>query len=144
MTPKYKMTDEGKFHLQTVIETLGVPISNRIENCSILEGKVGDQVPVYFVKNDMYFQRDQLYGDSQGDYPDNAERFIYFSRSILEICKQLPFIPDIVHCNDWQTSLVPLYLRQFYRQTPNLPTPPPCLPFTILVTRDFFGTTICI
>lgn len=118
VTPKYKMTDDVKFQLQPFIETLGVPISNRIEQCAILAGRLGDQVPVYFVKNDMYFQRDQLYGDSQGDYPDNAERFVYFSRSVLEICKHLQFIPDIVHCNDWQTGLIPLYLRQFYRQTP--------------------------
>jgi len=118
ITPKYKMTDEGKFQLRPVIETLGVPISNRIENCSILEGQLGETVPVYFVKNDLYFQRDQLYGDSQGDYPDNAERFIYFSRSILEICKHFQFAPDIVHCNDWQTGLVPIYLRQFYRHQP--------------------------
>jgi starch synthase len=118
ITPKYKMTDEGKFQLRPVIETLGVPISNRIENCSILEGKLGETVPVYFVKNDLYFQRDQLYGDSQGDYPDNAERFIYFSRSILEICKRLQFAPDVVHCNDWQTGLVPIYLRQFYLHEP--------------------------
>jgi starch synthase len=118
ITPKYKVTDEEQFQLHSVVETMGVPISNRIEHCSILEGKLGDSVPAYFIKNDMYFQRDQLYGDSQGDYPDNAERFIYFSRSVMEACKHLNFFPDIIHCNDWQTGLVPVYLRQFYRDDP--------------------------
>jgi starch synthase len=66
----------------------------------------------------MYYQRDQLYGDSQGDYPDNAERFVYFSRSILEACKQLNFSPDIIHCNDWQTGLIPLYLRRLHKDEP--------------------------
>jgi starch synthase len=118
ITPKYKITDEGKFQLRQVIETVEVPISNRRERCSVLEGKLGDAIPVYFVKNDMYYHRDQLYGDSQGDYPDNAERFIYFSRSILEICKHLQFSPDIIHCHDWQTGLVPIYLRQHHKGDP--------------------------
>lgn len=118
ITPKYKMTDEEKFGLHTVIGNFGVPLSSRSENCSVLEGKYAETVPVYFIKNDTYYHRDYLYGDSQGDYPDNAERFIYFSRSILEICKALNFSPDIVHCNDWQTGLVPIYLRQLYRNDP--------------------------
>jgi starch synthase len=118
ITPKYKVTDETKFQLRQLLESVDVPISNRRERCAILEGQLGHAVPVYFVKNDMYYHRDQLYGDSQGDYPDNAERFIYFSRSILEICKHLRFAPDIVHCHDWQTGLVPIYLRQFYKGDP--------------------------
>ena len=118
ITPKYKTTDGKTFHLKPVVENLGVPISNRIENCSILEGTLGDSAPVYFIKNDNYYHRDHLYGDSQGDYPDNAERFIYFSRSILEACKALDFAPDILHCNDWQTGLTPVYLRKLYHDEP--------------------------
>jgi starch synthase len=118
ITPKYKITGEAEFQLSPVIDSLGIPISNRIENCSVLEGRLEDTVPVYFVKHDQYYHRDQLYGDSQGDYPDNAERFIYFSRSILEICRAVKFFPDIVHCHDWQTGLVPVYLKQFYRNDP--------------------------
>lgn len=118
ITPKYKVTNEQTFQLQPMVDTLDIPISNRREPCSILQGELAPSVPVYFIKNDMYYQRDQLYGDSQGDYPDNAERFIYFSRSIPEICKKLEFIPDIIHCHDWQTGLVPVYLRQFYKTDP--------------------------
>jgi len=115
ITPKYKMTDEGAFQLHPSVDRMGVPISNRIEYASMLEGTLGASVPVYFIKNDAYYQRDQLYGDSQGDYPDNAERFIYFSRSVLEACKQMNFAPDILHCNDWQTGLTPVYLRKLYK-----------------------------
>lgn len=118
ITPKYKVTDSKTFHLTPVAESLDVPISNRMETCSILEGTLGDAVPVYFIKNDNYYHRDHLYGDSQGDYPDNAERFIYFSRSILEACKALNFAPDILHCNDWQTGLTPVYLRKIYQNEP--------------------------
>ena len=118
ITPQYKVTDEKKFDLLPIAEHVGVPISNRIEYCSILEGTLEESVPVYFIKNDNYYHRDQLYGDSQGDYPDNAERFIYFSRSVLEACKALDYSPDIIHCNDWQTGLVPVYLRKLYHQEP--------------------------
>ncbi len=118
ITPKYKATDVKTFHLTPVVESMDVPISNRMETCSILEGSLGDAVPVYFIKNDNYYHRDHLYGDSQGDYPDNAERFIYFSRSILEACKAMNFAPDILHCNDWQTGLAPVYLRKVYQSEP--------------------------
>lgn len=120
-TPKYKVTDEKAFALSTKVEHLEVQISNRYEACSVLEGSLGDgAVPVYFLKNDAYYRRDHLYGDSQGDYPDNAERFIYFSRSVPEVCKALGFIPDVLHCCDWQSGLVPVYLDKFYRQDPLL------------------------
>ena len=117
MTPKYKMTDEAAFGLTPCIEQLDAPISTRKEPCSILKGALG-AVPVYFLKHDAYYRRDYLYGDSQGDYPDNAERFIYFSRSILEACKALQFFPDVIHCCDWQSGLVPVYLRETYRADP--------------------------
>ncbi len=121
ITPQYKSTDKGKFQLHQVVESIGVPISNRIENCAVLEGKIDQSVPVYLVKNDNYYHRDELYGDFLGDYPDNAERFIYFSRSILEVCKAVNFSPDILHCNDWQTGLTPVYLRKLYHDDPFFP-----------------------
>ena len=75
------------------------------------EGRMDANVIVYFIKKDIYFDRPELYRTAQGDYPDNAERFIFFSRAVLELCRALDFTPDIIHCNDWQTGLIPLYLR---------------------------------
>lgn len=69
----------------------------------------------YFIECDEFFDREDLYGTSQGDYPDNASRFAFFSQGILEACKVLGFKPDVIHCNDWQTGLVPLYLKTTYR-----------------------------
>ncbi|MDD4955040.1 MAG: glycogen/starch synthase [Candidatus Omnitrophica bacterium] len=74
------------------------------------EGKV----EFYFVKNDSYFMRDALYGTPQGDYPDNLERFSFYSRKVLELLKQLNFKPDVLHSNDWQASLTNIYLRTIY------------------------------
>ena len=70
------------------------------------------------MKNDAYFKRPNLYGDKFGDYKDNLDRFSFFSREILERCKREDFSPDIIHCNDWQTALVPVYLNTVYKSDP--------------------------
>lgn len=73
-------------------------------------------VPVYFVANSDYYDRPGLFRDSyDDDYPDNSERFIFFSRAACEIARRLPARPHVIHCNDWQTALVPVYLKTFYR-----------------------------
>ncbi len=79
------------------------------------EAKIGKGVKVYFVENDDYFKRIELYGDKFGDYKDNLDRFSFFSRELLERCKRENFAPDIIHCNDWQTALVPVYLNTLYK-----------------------------
>jgi len=75
-------------------------------------------VPVYFVDSPALFDREQLYGTAEGDYPDNAERFIFFCRAVLDAAKTLQWRPDVLHCNDWQTSLIPVYLRTLYHRDP--------------------------
>ena len=70
---------------------------------------------VYFIKNDEYFGRGQLYGTPQGDYPDNALRFGFFARSVIASIPHIGKI-DIIHCNDWQTALIPLYIRLFHKE----------------------------
>jgi len=69
---------------------------------------------VYFVECSELFGRPELYGTSQGDYPDNAKRFAFFSRAVLETCMSAGLKPDIIHCNDWQTALIPLYRETLY------------------------------
>jgi len=65
----------------------------------------------YLIDNQYYFKRDGMYG-----HYDDAERFAFFSRAILEMIPHIGFTPDVIHCNDWQTALVPLYLNAFYRE----------------------------
>ena len=79
------------------------------------EGRLNNDVPVYFIENQGYFMRDNLYGEKAGDYRDNLERFAFFSRRTLEILKDLDFKPDIIHCNDWQTALIPVYLKTIFK-----------------------------
>jgi starch synthase len=79
---------------------------------------IGKNIKVYFVENDEYFNRKELYGDKFGDYKDNLDRFVFFSREILERCKKEKIAPDVIHCNDWQTALVPVYLNTLYKYDP--------------------------
>lgn len=71
-------------------------------------------VPYYLVDCPELFQRDTLYGDAQGDYPDNHIRFGVFAHAVLAIIRYL-YRPDVVHCHDWQSALVPIYMRTRYR-----------------------------
>ncbi|MBI5681684.1 MAG: glycogen synthase GlgA [Deltaproteobacteria bacterium] len=73
---------------------------------------------VYFLKCDEYYDREYLYSTPDSDYPDNLERFAFFSRGVLEAVKQLDFKPDIIHCHDWQTGLIPAYLKTVYKNVP--------------------------
>lgn len=106
---------------------LPVPAGNRTIACRLLRSRLpNSDVPVYLVEHPPFFERDDpaagrgLYqqtmtGGYKADYPDNAERFIFFSRAVLETVPHLGFTPDVIHANDWQTGLVPVYLNEVYR-----------------------------
>ena len=74
-------------------------------------------VQYFFVDDPEYFDRDQLYGTARRDYPDNAERFAEFSRAAIELAKHV-WMPDVIHCHDWQSALVPVLLRTQYDDDP--------------------------
>jgi len=114
--PRYRQVDRRVFDLKHAA-TFPVPLGTWQERCDIFEGRLAENVTVYFVDKDIYFDRPELYRTTQADYPDNAERFIFFSRALLELCRTTAFMPDIIHCNDWQTGLVPLYLKTLYRDS---------------------------
>ena len=88
-----------------------MPIGTKIVRGQLLESRLPDSdVTVYFVQQNGYFDREQLYQENGIDYKDNCERFIFFSRAVLDVIRQLDFGVDILHCNDWQTGLIPAYL----------------------------------
>lgn len=115
--PKYRMVDAVKHGLRQIAASLPVPIAGRTENASLWQGAIG-AAPVYFVGHDGYYDREGLYQVKGQDYPDNAERFAFFSRAVLELTRALDFRPDVLHCNDWQTGLVPTYLRTTFEDDP--------------------------
>ncbi|MBE9531456.1 MAG: glycogen synthase, partial [Proteobacteria bacterium] len=90
-----------------------VAIGKRVVEGEIFTSSI-DNVTVYLLECDIFFSRPHLYGPASGEYFDNFERFTFFSRGALEAMKLLDFKPDVIHCNDWQTGLIPAYLSDIY------------------------------
>ncbi len=112
--PKYRNIGGGAFSLSAVGGNFLIPVAGKIETASMSRVQWG-KVSVYFIENAKYFDRPGMYRTQYGDYKDNDERFIFFSRAVLEGAKFIGFKPDIIHCHDWQTALVPAYLKTLYR-----------------------------
>ncbi|MFZ0633974.1 MAG: glycogen synthase GlgA [Candidatus Acidiferrales bacterium] len=115
LLPRYRSI---KTH-SAVIPSLTVPLGDELRFPAIAEGAAVGGVRFFFVDDPAYFDRDQLYGEKGGDYPDNAERFAEFSRAAIEFTKQV-WMPDVLHCHDWQSALVPVLLRTVYARDPAL------------------------
>ncbi len=112
--PKYGLIDEEKFNLQPTNVEIKVPLGTGEEMGKIFSAPAGDGVTTYFVENGKYFDREFLYATKDGDYVDNSERFIFFSRGVLEFLLNSGKKYDVIHCNDWQTGLIPVYLKTVY------------------------------
>lgn len=94
----------------TFLTNFNVPVGWRSQYCGLFM-QVVNGVTYYFIDNEYYFKRDNgLYG-----YFDDAERYVFFSRAILEMLKHISFKPQIINSNDWQTALVPVYYNLFYK-----------------------------
>jgi starch synthase len=102
---------------QTVVASVTIPFDDRYRFCSVVRGEKIAGVSFYFVDYPPFFDREALYGTSVGDYPDNAERFALFSRAVLEASKIIG-VPQIFHCHDWQSALVPVLLHTQYAEDP--------------------------
>jgi starch synthase len=105
------------------IERLGIdfiiPIGSKMVTGHLLRSTMpGGKVPVYLVEQDQYYDRDELYSVDGKDYIDNCERFVFFSRAVLEAIRLLDLRVDVLHLNDWQTGLVPAYLKIEYHSIP--------------------------
>ena len=112
--PYYRQIAEGGFKTEPTGLTVTVPIGRREITGEVLKGS-HNGVPVYFIRRDEYYDRGFLYGTPDGDYFDNLERYAFFSRAVLETLKSRAFDPAIIHCHDWQTGLIPAYLRDAYK-----------------------------
>jgi starch synthase len=117
--PKHKGIDDLGFPMRYRNNKIRCPISQAFVSAEIVESQYDDTV-AYFVENDEYYYRDYLYSTPDGDYIDNAERFVFFAKSILEGIKATGFIPDVLHCNDWETALAPVFLKTLYKDDPVL------------------------
>lgn len=108
--PLYDSISEELRANMNFIAGITVPVAWRRQYCGIFEAKV-DGVIYYLLDNQYYFKRENLYG-----YYDDAERYAFFSRAVLEMIQYIDYKPDIIHCNDWQTALIPVFLNALYRE----------------------------
>src|SRR6201993_3932996 len=113
--PRYRQT--RLVDPRPVLRSITIPFDDEYRFCSVVTAGNQDGIRYYFVDYPPYFDRDALYGTAVGDYPDNAERFALFSRAVIEASK-IVGAPDVFHCHDWQSALVPVILRTFYSQDP--------------------------
>ena len=116
--PYYRMVKDGSFEVEILCKNIETPVGKDLLRDDVYATSIDGNIPVYLINKDEYFDRGALYGTPRGDYFDNLERFVFFCKTVFLLCRKIDFGPDIIHCNDWQTGLVPAYLRSRYRSTP--------------------------
>lgn len=122
IVPRFGLINERKNRLHEVVRLSGINIAVGDEEKPLVI-KVASipnaKLQVYFIDNEDYFHRKFVFTDMEDKfYEDNDERMIFFCRGVLETVKKLGWSPDIIHCNDWITSFIPLYLKTTYRKDP--------------------------
>ena len=99
------------------LPSLTIPQGTRLRFPAIASGGLHRGVRYFFLDDPFYFDRDGIYGDKNHEFPDNAERYTEFSRAAIELAKQV-WMPELIHCHDWQTAMVPVLLRTSYADDP--------------------------
>ena len=100
---------------------LKIKIGSRVVTGNVRQARLsGGRIRVLLIDQSSYFDRPRLYNDGTRDYRDNCERFVFFSRAAIEVIRQLNIDPDIIHCHDWQTGLIPALLKIEQRNVPPL------------------------
>lgn len=117
--PRYGNINERRHQLHEVIRLSGMNlVVNDLDMPLII--KVAsipkERIQVYFIDNDEYFKRKATFTDEEGVlYPDNDERAIFFAKGVIETVKKLNWVPDIIHVHGWMASVLPVYLKHFYK-----------------------------
>ncbi len=112
--PLYRGIDRQRHPMSPTGPPVRVPLGHRAETGVIEEADAGGGVRAFLVRCDRYFDREFFYGTRDGDYVDNCERFTFFCRAVMEWIARSGVRYDVVHCNDWQTALIPAYVRTLY------------------------------
>ena len=117
--PAYRSALQSGQPITDLGVTLLIPIGNKVVKGRVLRSQLpGSEVPVYLVDQPAYFDRADLYREAGEDFKDNCERFVFFCRSVMECIRLLELPVDLIHANDWQTSLIPAYQRIEYEHAP--------------------------
>ncbi|HEY7832603.1 MAG TPA: glycogen synthase [Ktedonobacterales bacterium] len=135
--PRYAGVDPARWQLKRVVARLRVPMESSHEEVAILAGEMPGGVPVYFVDAPRFFSRENIYG-----YTDDGERFILFCRAALEMTRRLGWAPDLLHCHDWHTAIIPNWMRTLYRDDPHLANTATVFTIHNLAFQGIFGYRI--
>ena len=109
--PRYNSIDPERWQLIPVVSQLSVPLQHTTVRVRALQTPPEATVPFYFIEAPHFFQREKLYG-----YNDDGDRFILFCRAALELSRALDWSPDIIHCNDWHTAIIPNWTKTIYKK----------------------------
>ena len=113
--PRYRKTPAGP----VLLRNLSIPVGEELHFPDIQDGRAQEGVRYFFVDYPPFFDREGLYVDGGADYPDNAQRFALFARAALELMKRTG-VPELIHCHDWQSALVPVLLKSQHAKDPAL------------------------
>ncbi len=117
--PAFRQVFSAGQTIEPTEHNVSVAIAGKTVNARLLKSHLpGDQCEVLLIDQPSYYDREQLYGDAQGDFWDNCERFTFFCRAALSAIDTLDSPPDVVHCNDWQTGLIPAYIANRFESHP--------------------------
>ncbi|MBP89741.1 MAG: glycogen synthase GlgA [Planctomycetaceae bacterium] len=115
-TPGYRQVCEAGIELSSTNVTFEIPIGSKVVIGRLLKASMPESdVPIYVVDQPEYYDREELYRAEGEDYKDNCERFTFFCRAVMESIRLLELPVDVIHCNDWQTGLIPAILRIEYQ-----------------------------
>jgi starch synthase len=117
--PKYSTPQIASLHASVVAAEISVPLNGERVKASVLRADEKGY-DIYLVDSPKYFLRENIYGPPSGNYLDNDERFVFFSRAALEFLRQSRPSPDVIHCQNWPTALIPVFLQSIYREDPRL------------------------
>jgi starch synthase len=116
--PKYRDLRANVFGLIRLVPKMRIRSVNRFGETAIYRDELPGDLPIYLIEKDKYFDREYFYGPPGEAYEDNAERFCFFSICALEMFTQIGFYPNVIHCHDWHTGLVPAYLQTLFLNDP--------------------------
>lgn len=117
--PAYRQAKQSGMPLERLPATFSIQIGAKQVKGSLLKSQLpGSNVPVYLVEQDDYYDRPEIYRLNGKDYIDNCERYVFFCRAVMAAIELLDLPVDVIHANDWQTGLIPAYLKTEYRQLP--------------------------
>ncbi|RLE17073.1 MAG: glycogen synthase GlgA [Acidobacteria bacterium] len=113
--PGYSAIDRTNFPVEATGIQFSIPIGSKTVSGSVSKIQISENLAVYLIENEHYFNREHLFGTGDEGYGDNAERFLFFSRAILELADRLGQV-DVFHMNDWHTAIALFYLKEYHRK----------------------------